>query len=167
MRTLLILRHGKSSWQDAGLTDHDRPLKKRGRENAVRMGRLIAAERLVPDLILSSSARRARDTASRVAGVWGEEAPPLRFDRTLYHAGPEALVDALHDLHPGNPDTVLLVGHNPGLEELVESLTGEVASMPTAALAHITLPIDDWLDLRLRARGMLVKCWCPRELPEP
>ena len=163
MKTLLLLRHGKSGLKRTGLSDHDQLLKRRGREDAVRMSRVIAAERLVPELVMSSTARRARETAEEVAGAWGQEAPPLRFDRSLYLARPEALVDALHDLHPSNPNTILLVGHNPGLEELVERLTGKVEALPPAALAHVTLPIDDWLDLRLRADGALVQVWSPNE----
>ena len=163
MKTLLVLRHGKSSWADPDLTDHDRPLKKRGKQAAVTMGQLIKAQRLVPDLIIGSTARRARDTAERVVAAYQGTGTGLRCDERLYHAGAAAIVAVLRGIRE-LAGTVLIVGHNPGLEELVEALTGGPETLPTAALAHITLPIDAWTDLRLNVRGTLVNLWRPREV---
>jgi phosphohistidine phosphatase len=162
MKTLLILRHAKSSWKDVRLGDHERPLNQRGQRDAPRMGRLLREEDLVPGLILSSSAERARQTAEAVAeesGYPGE----LQLSRELYAAGPEAYLEALQAL-AGEPESVLVVGHNPGLEELVEMLTGEAVRLPTAALAQVALPIQRWQELSEEVQGELANLWAPREL---
>ena len=162
MKSLLLLRHAKSSWKSPELADHDRPLKKRGRRDAPRMGRLLVREGLVPGLILTSSAVRARETAAAVAEACGEEAEPRPF-RELYSAEPGDYAQLLGEL-PDDRDRVLLVGHNPTLEELLELLTGERETLPTAALALIELPIGRWRELALDGGARLVRVWRPREL---
>ena len=162
MKTLLILRHAKSSWKDASLSDHDRPLNKRGKRDAPRMGVLLQEEGLVPDLILSSTARRAKTTAQAAAEACGYEGE-LVLTRELYHAAPESYLMALQAL-PEAYQRVMVVGHNPGVEELLEDLTGAVERMPTAALAQVSLRISAWSELRLDASGGLVNLWLPRAL---
>lgn len=162
MKTLLILRHAKSSWKETGLADHDRPLNKRGLRDAPRMGKLLREEGLVPDLILGSTARRAKKTAEAVAEASGYEGE-IQLEAGLYAAGPEAYLEALHVL-PEEVQNVLVVGHNPGLEELVELLTGEAVSLPTAALARVALPVESWGSLTEEIEGELVRLWVPREL---
>ena len=162
MKSLLLLRHAKSSWKNPGLADHDRPLKKRGRRDAPKMGRLLLREGLVPGLILTSSATRARQTAQAVATACGESVEPRSF-RELYSAEPEDYALLLRSLPDGN-DTVLVVGHNPTLEELLELLTGARAILPTAALARVELPIERWGELALDGKARLVRVWRPREL---
>jgi phosphohistidine phosphatase len=162
VKLLSILRHAKSSWKDSALEDHDRPLNNRGAHDAPRMGNLIREQGLVPDTILSSTARRARDTALAVAEAAGfpDEA---RFTRDLYGASPDTCLEVLKDL----PDAIghaMIVGHNPTLEELVAVLVGEAHIMPTAALAVVELPIDSWRDLDPLPRGSLRALWRPREL---
>ncbi|MFC2055040.1 histidine phosphatase family protein [Chloroflexota bacterium] len=162
MKTLLILRHAKSSWKETGVTDHDRSLNKRGRRDAPRIGDLLREEGLVPDMILGSSAKRAKRTAEIVAeesGFGGD----IMFSRELYAAWPESYIDVLN-IQPDHYDCVMVVGHNPGLEELLLTLTGEAERMPTAALAQVTLPIDSWRELSYETSGALVKIWRPREL---
>lgn len=162
MKTLLILRHAKSSWKDSEIADHERPLNKRGKKDAPRMGRLLREEGLQPDLIISSTARRARSTAEAVAeesGFGGD----VQLSQDLYAAGSEAYIDALHSL-PDEIASVLVVGHNPGLEELLENLSGENESLPTAALARVTLPILHWQELTAETQGKLEGLWRPREL---
>jgi phosphohistidine phosphatase len=161
MKTLLILRHAKSSWKEAELADHDRPLSKRGKRDAPRMGKLVRQEELAPDLILSSSAKRAHKTAQAVAEESGY-AGEVQIVPELYAAGPEAYLEALHTLDDEN-SRVMVVGHNPGLEELVETLTGETVTLPTAALAQVALPIQRWQELNDETQGELVKVWTPRE----
>lgn len=162
MKTLLLLRHAKSSWKDSDLEDHDRPLNKRGKREAPRMGKLLTDEKLLPELILSSSARRARKTAEHVihaSGYRGE----TRITAELYEAGPEKLRQFL----AGLPDflvRVLLVGHNPGLEELLESLAGAYVPLSTAALAQIEIPISDWAEISGQPQASLKNLWQPREL---
>jgi phosphohistidine phosphatase len=162
VKLLSILRHAKSSWKDSSLEDHDRPLNKRGTRDAPRMGELIRKRDLVPDTILSSTARRARDTALAVAAAAGFP-DEVRFARSLYGASPDTWLDVLREL----PDTTrhaLIVGHNPTLEELVALLVGEAHTMPTAALAVVELPIERWRDLDPIPRGSLRGLWRPRDL---
>jgi len=163
LKTLLILRHAKSSWSDNNLSDHQRPLNKRGRYDAPRMGDLLASEDLVPDLIISSSATRARTTAEAVADASGYDGQ-LIITRELYHAGPDDYLAAARELG-ADSKTVLVVGHNPGIEELVEQLAGAWYRMPTAALAEVRLSIKDWADLSEDENGELANLWLPRELP--
>jgi phosphohistidine phosphatase len=163
MRTLLLLRHAKSSWKNPALDDHDRPLNKRGKRDAPRIGKLMAEQKLVPDLVLCSSARRARDTAFtmlRAAGYDGE----TRILRSLYMSDPESSAETLRRLE-GNPATVLVVGHNPGLEELIEALSGEPAELPTAGLARVELNVERWSELQLgKGLGRVTAVWRPKEL---
>lgn len=164
MQTLLVLRHGKSSWKHPGLADHDRPLNKRGRGDAPRVGRLLRDEALAPDGIVSSTAARARATATLVgeaAGFGGS----VELDRRLYLASAAEVIDVLQEVG-GEAPRLLVVGHNPGLEELVAILTGSFVALPTAALAAVRLEVDAWPQLSASTRGRLVNLWRPRELPD-
>lgn len=162
MKTLLILRHAKSSWKQPALDDHDRPLSPRGARDAPRMGALLRRRGLTPDLIVSSTAVRARTTADQVADRSGCGGG-VRLDRRLYLARPETIAAVAGDLG-GGATRLLVVGHNPGLEELVARLTGAAEILPTAALAQVRLPIDAWSGLSTSTRGALVGLWRPREL---
>lgn len=162
MKTLLLLRHAKSSHKHPELPDHDRPLNKRGQLAAPRMGALLVAEGLVPDLIVCSTAARARATAGLVAQACGY-AGEVRPAPQLYLAGPAAYLDVLRGL-TGEYERVLVVGHNPGLEALVEALTGETVAMPTAALAQVTLSLSNWWDLTDDFQGRLANIWLPKGL---
>lgn len=164
MKTLLILRHAKSSWKNSDYSDHARPLNTRGKSAAPRMGQLIYEEDIVPDVILSSTARRARDTADLVAEASGFENEVVYLDN-FYHAGPSDYIDILKSLSKEN-DSAMVVGHNPGMEMLLEQLTGETERFPTAALAVIQLPIDFWTQLSDETDGELVRLWLPRELTD-
>jgi phosphohistidine phosphatase len=164
MKQLLILRHAKSSWDDSSLADHDRPLNPRGSRDAPRMGRLLGRERLGPSLVLCSSALRARTTATMVmegGGLTGE----LMILNELYLASPHVYIRLLLEV-PEEHETVMVVGHNPGLAELVETLTGHHRPMPTAALARIRLPIERWADLDGMPIADLAGYWKPRSLPD-
>jgi len=162
MKSLLLLRHAKSDWSDAGRTDHDRPLNKRGKRDAPRMGALLRSEKLVPELIVSSSARRARKTAAKAAKACGYDRD-IQLEDALYMATPAAHVDVLRQLDR-RIDRVMLVGHNPGLEELLWCLTGAEAALPTAALAVIELPVKRWEDVKPEPFGRLIKLYLPREI---
>lgn len=161
MKTLLLLRHAKSSWKDGDQHDHDRPLNKRGKRDAPRMGQLLRDEGLLPDLIVVSSARRARKTAEHViqaSSYRGE----TRITGDLYEAGADQLRQVVAAL-PDSCGTALLIGHNPGLEELLEGLTGAYTPLSTAALAKLELPIGAWPEI-LSAKGTLQHTWQPGEL---
>jgi phosphohistidine phosphatase len=162
MKTLLVLRHAKSSWKDPALDDHERPLNKRGRRDAPRMGELVREHGLIPDVVISSDAVRARLTAEAMAEA-ALYAGEVLLDPHLYMARPADILSLLRTVQE-NAETVMIVGHNPGLEELVEQLTGERQDMPTAALAQIVLPIDQWRDLKLSTRGTLLGHWRPKDV---
>ena len=162
MKTLLVLRHAKSSWANNQLADHDRPLKGRGKRDAPRIGQLIRSQDLVPDLIISSSARRAASTAKLVAHECGYDSD-IEVTREFYHAGPETYLEHIA-LLPKDVSVVMVVGHNPGVEELVEEFSNSWKRMPTAALAEIQLDLDNWSDLDENSKGELVNLWLPREL---
>jgi phosphohistidine phosphatase len=136
-RTLVLLRHAKSDWS-GGEPDADRPLAKRGRRQAPEAGRWLAAHLDGIDLAVVSPATRARSTWDRVAG---ELAPPprVRVEERVYAASDRELHAVVRDL-PDDVRTAVLVGHNPGLEDLVLRLTGEWAPMPTSAIAVIAVP---------------------------
>jgi phosphohistidine phosphatase len=163
MKTLLVLRHAKSSWKDPGLEDHDRPLNKRGKKTAPRMGKLVRSEGLVPDLIISSSAVRARTTAEVVAEKSKCRCRILLDDR-LYLAGPAEMIGVLREIEDESVSRLMIVGHNPGQENLIRELTGRDERFPTAALARIELPIETWKDLDLSVEGKLTHIWRPKEL---
>ena len=154
MKTLLVLRHAKSSWNDPALDDHERPLTKRGQRDAPRMGELVREYRLTPDAIISSDAVRARLTAKAVAEA-ARYAGEILLDGRLYIASPAGMLAVLRTVRE-NAGTVMIVGHNPGLEELVGQLTGEQQDLPTAGLAQIVLPIDRWRDLKVSTHGTLL-----------
>ena len=158
---LFVLRHAKSSWADEYTDDWERPLTSRGERDAAHVGRLLRSRALVPDLIVSSDAVRAESTARRVAdeASYGNK---VVLSSRLYHAKPDAIVEVLKDA-PDTARRVMVVAHNPGLEDLVTQLTGEQLDLPTAALVHIELPIERWSDLRLPGEGSMIEFWEPGE----
>ena len=162
MKTLLIMRHAKSSWNHPELSDYDRPLNGRGKRDAPRMGKHLRQEGLIPDMILTSSAKRARSTANRVVKASGY-AGKLKKLNALYDAALGAYFKTLQVL-PEKYQHVMVVGHNPTMEQLVNHLTGHIKPMPTAALAHIELPIERWDTLDLYTKGTLVNLWTPKTL---
>lgn len=163
MKTLLIMRHAKSSWDNARLSDHDRPLNSRGHRDAPRMGRHLKEVGLTPDLVITSSAERAMSTAEAVALACGYEGE-IMVTRGFYHADPEDYLEVLSQLD-ADADTLLIVGHNPGMEELLEELTGFSERLPTAAVARVSLGIGDWAELSFDAEAELTNLWLVRALP--
>ncbi len=145
MKKLYILRHAKSSWDQPGLADFDRALNHRGLIAAPFMGELIAIKDYLPDLIISSPAKRARQTAVIVKESSGANAE-LKFDERIYEASPQELRQIVSELSE-EINSAMIVGHNPGIEGFINFLTGNQEPMPTAALASITLNIDKWSDL--------------------
>ncbi|MBN1665829.1 MAG: histidine phosphatase family protein [Anaerolineales bacterium] len=162
MRTLLLLRHAKSSWKEPALADYERPLSRRGRRDAPRMGALLVEMGLEPEWICCSSAKRARQTAEAVMDACRYDGE-IEYREDLYHAGLGDFLEAIRDL-PADCTRVLLIGHNPGLEELLDWLTDESEWLPTAALAQIELNLDAWQDLLPETQGRLRGLWRPKEL---
>ncbi|PKW06360.1 phosphohistidine phosphatase [Streptomyces sp. 1222.5] len=150
MRRLMVLRHAKSAWPE-GVQDHRRPLGPRGLRDAPAAGRALAEVGGLPDLALCSTAVRARRTWELAAAEWGTP-PPVRYDRRLYAAGVADLLDVVREV-PREVEALLLVGHNPGLEELVAELAGDGlddslerlrAKFPTSAIAILTWRGTGW-----------------------
>ena len=164
MKTLLIMRHAKSSWDSPAWSDHERPLNKRGLGAAPRMGKLLHEQSLVPEAILSSTAHRARQTAELVAEHAGFQ-DTIVFVDDLYLATPTACIDVIREEDP-SVDRILLVAHNPGLQELVRILTGCSETMVTAAVACVILEINHWRALVSEVSGHLQAFWIPRELDQ-
>ncbi|MFS8200064.1 SixA phosphatase family protein [Streptomyces sp. CWNU-52B] len=153
LRRLVVLRHAKSAWPH-GVADHERPLAPRGRRDAPAAGRALAAADCLPDLALCSTAVRARQTWELTAAQWGTP-PPVRHDSRLYAATVSDLLEAMREA-PAQAETLLLVGHNPGLEELVLTLAGDSlddalddvsAKFPTSAIAILAWHGPGWATL--------------------
>lgn len=168
MRRVYLLRHAKSSWKDRSLADRDRPLAGRGKRAAQAVAGHIEAEGIRPDLVLCSPARRSRETLERVEAAFGDRVE-ARFEEALYGASEAELRARLRALPP-EVDSVMIVGHNPGLEDLALALASEGAERarmeekyPTAALATIDLSADDWGAIE-QGSGELIAYVRPRDL---
>jgi phosphohistidine phosphatase len=169
-RRLYLLRHAKSSWKQPDLADHDRPLSGRGRRAAKAIARHVGEHGIAPELVLCSTARRTRDTFERLERALGT--PDVRFERELYGSTADGLLDRLHQV-PDEIGSVLLVGHNPAIEDLALDLArpsperGELeAKFPTGALATLELAGASWRELG-RGGGELVGFVRPRDLERP
>lgn len=157
-KTLLLLRHAKSGWDDPTLDDFDRPLNARGRKAAPRIGVYIRDTNLIPDLVLCSAARRAKDTWALVHEAMGDEAE-VKLMKSLYLASPSRFLRAIHRV-PGRIQRLLVIAHNPGIHELAIRFQGDSidertrilsnemrAKFPTAALAILTFNTGSWSDV--------------------
>jgi phosphohistidine phosphatase len=165
--TLYLLRHAKSSWDDATLADRDRPLSTRGRKAAKRVREHLQSERIRPELVLCSPATRARETLERVAPALGARTR-IEIEGSLYGASAESLAARLR-LVPDDVRSVMLIGHNPGIHDLALALAGRgeplrriYEKLPTGALVTIELP-GRWSELAA-GQGELTSFVSPREL---
>ncbi len=145
MKTLYMVRHAKSSWDDPFLDDMDRPLNKRGKSDAARMGKRLNERELSPDFILSSPAERALSTCILIAEKIGYMAKNIHTDGKLYHASEEELLSIVRKMNDHN-DEVMIVGHNPGLTDFVNSLSQDLVTdnLPTCGIVAISLNVDSW-----------------------
>ena len=161
MKSLLLMRHAKASPSDAGVADVDRSLVDEGRAAAKRIGKYLRTEKITLDVVLSSSARRARETTAAVllaAGLTLE----VRSDQRLYEAGPLRLIEVISELSDGL-NSALLVGHNPALEDLLQILTGQVEHLSPGTIARIDLKDSTWTK-SLKETGTLKWIVRPKEL---
>jgi phosphohistidine phosphatase len=149
MKTLLLLRHAKSVKNDGTLVDFDRSLNNRGKDDAELIGSFLGDQKIVPDLVLSSPAKRARRTTELVLKAADWNRTP-EFDERIYDASLYRLLNVVSEIGSSN-NVVMLVGHNPGFEELLAALTGELAGLPTCAVASIDLQVNDWAKAGVRA----------------
>ena len=156
------MRHAKSSWDDPSIKDHDRPLNKRGNKAAPQMGHFIQSHNLVPDFILASTAHRAQQTAHLFAEAAGYT-KTIQSHSEFYEAFTHDILQVIQNVDDAC-QRLMIIGHNPTWESLVEDLTNEEEFMPTAAIAHIELPIEHWKDLSDNTKGTLRAFWRPKEL---
>jgi phosphohistidine phosphatase len=163
MKQLLLLRHAKSDWDDVSLRDIERPLAKRGRRDAPRMGRALKARQVTIDYVLCSPATRARQTMELFTEAAGIKAP-VEFEEHIYDAGVADLIKVVRAL-PDEHTTAILIGHNPGFESLLGRLTGLYHTMPTAALACMELPVEHWQDVE-GGKGKLLWLLTPKTLED-
>lgn len=143
-RRLIVLRHAKSSWETEAATDHDRPLNKRGKRDAQRIGKRLAKLGWVPELVFSSDSARTRETWERMKEAF-DDAIEATFTRDMYHAGIGAVRTVLVGI-PDNVKTVMAIGHNPGWESVVEQLTGDEVTLTTCNAALLIADADNWSD---------------------
>jgi len=147
MKTLYIIRHAKSDWNDPFLRDYERPLNKRGTKNAPFMGEVLAQKHIHPDLILSSGAVRAKTTARTIAEKVGYDPGKIVYEESLYLAD-EAAIERLLKNIPSSKKSVFVVGHNPGLTLFAEYISGhEIGNIPTCGIVTVKLKQDDWKSL--------------------
>jgi len=170
MKTLTLLRHAKSGWDDSVARDFDRPLNAKGQRAAIAMGRHMRAQGLAFDHVAASPAVRVEETLAHVAQGYGSDLAP-HWDKRIYLASPATLLDIVHEF-PEGASRALLSGHNPGLEELVlalasdesNALRGDVETkFPTASLAEMRFDADSWRAI-VPGSGTLVRFVRPRDL---
>jgi len=145
VKILYLFRHAKSSWDEPLLSDFDRPLSKRGQKTAPQMGRIMRQRKVSPDLVICSPARRTKETAKLALEKARIDADVV-FTEGIYEASVRALLSVLSK-QDGSVGSILMIGHNPGMSDLIETLTGQVEEFPTAALARLSLAINHWREI--------------------
>lgn len=162
MKTLILMRHAKSSWKDNSLPDHQRPLNRRGKRDALRMGKFLKKQGHKLDMILCSTATRAMSTVKRFLQEYDFGGEVFYFD-DLYGADIEVYIAILNRLD-NNVDSAMIVGHNPEMDYFLEVVCDEYEHMPTASIAVIQVSIENWADLKEISHGELINLWKPREI---
>jgi phosphohistidine phosphatase len=160
MKTLILMRHAKSSWKDHDLSDFERPLKKRGKKDAEMMAKLLVEKELLPQKLMSSSAKRARRTAEIIIeGCKGDF--PVEYLDQLYMAEVSVYFNLLNAI-PDELERVMIVGHNPSIESLVQMLSSQIESLPAGAVALVSLPIKSWKELNSETKCDLIDLYKPK-----
>jgi len=149
MKTLFLIRHAKSSWDDPSLADHERPLNDRGKRDAPKMGERLAGRGVTADLILSSSAARALTTAQIIAEKIGYDPRGIVADRRIYGAQVSTLLYLIQELDNAH-ERVMLFGHNPELTELAHRFSSDIVDLPTCAVVELTFDAGRWADVVAR-----------------
>jgi phosphohistidine phosphatase len=146
MKTLYIVRHAKSSWDEINISDFDRPLNDRGKRDAPRMGKRLKEKDIIPDLMLSSPAKRALSTCKRFAEILGYNPEKIKTDRSLYHASEETILNVVRNAKDKH-NVLMIFGHNPGLTDFVNELSSEdnfIDNIPTCGVVCFKLQIETW-----------------------
>lgn len=148
MKTLIVMRHAKSSWEQPALADIDRPLNKRGRRDAPFMGKMLQLKGVRPGIIFASPAVRTLSTAQSVAEELEYPVDHIKTEKGLYEASAQQVLDIVQSW-TDPVDNVLLIGHNPGLTDMVNQLTcAEIENIPTAGIVSIDFDVDHWKDVQ-------------------
>ncbi|ADN08708.1 SixA phosphatase family protein [Sulfurimonas autotrophica] len=153
MKTLYIIRHAKSSWKDLNLDDFERPLNKRGKNDAPQMSKRLKQQGIYPDIILSSPAKRAKQTAKAIAKEISYD-EKIRYIEDIYEASPNTLENILHSLDD-KYETVFLIGHNPGLNMLVEKYVDFEENIPTGGVVSIKFDTKEWKNISRKYAELL------------
>ncbi len=161
-RTLVLMRHAKSDWGDEALSDHDRPLNPRGRRDAPRMAEWLSEIDLIPDLILSSSSERTRQTVELMTAQWQGQ-PAVSFCDALYLPTPDTMLKVAAS-DGCDAEVLMMVSHNPATAYLVSELADRAIEMPTAAIAVFEVMISDWSKLRRSTPANLTQFMRPKAL---
>jgi len=161
MKTVYFLRHAKSSWKDAKLSDIDRPLNKRGKEAAPEMAQKIRKAGLIPQLIISSPAKRTFRTASLIATGIDYTEQNIKIDMNLYGANTNEVHRIITEMEEGL-DTIMLVGHNPAFTQMLSFYTDEeLDNLPTCGLLEIAFDVDHWKNIQPKA-GQFIQKLAPK-----
>jgi phosphohistidine phosphatase len=163
MRNLYLLRHAKSSWKDESLADFERPLSGRGQRACLAIARFIVSDNLDFDLAICSTAVRARETMDLIKQR-AKLRTEVRYDERVYEATASRLLQVVSEIE-SDKKSVILVGHNPGFEELMLSITGERLAIPTGALSQIDLKVSKWSDT-IVGKGTLSWIVKPKDLED-
>ena len=158
-KTLLLMRHGKSSWKDKKIPDYERPLKKRGKAASAEIGKILRENELIPQAILSSPALRASETAEIVAKESGFPGK-VTFIDSFYMAEPDVYIDYLKGLDD-SLERVMIVSHNPGLEAFMQLLDGRLEALPTGSMVYLCLNINHWSNLSFETDAEMIGFWDP------
>lgn len=164
-KILYLVRHAKSSWKDASLGDRDRPLNKRGRQSAPKMGRRMAEQGHMPDLIISSPAKRAYSTAKAFAKQLGYDKSEILRHESMYFSGVFSMCEMLESVDD-QYEKIMIVGHNPALTNLLNTLCdASIFNMPTSAVAIIGFDMDSWKSIEEES-GILLGYGFPKSHPD-
>lgn len=147
MKKIILIRHAKSSWDHSGLADHDRPLAERGENDAPIMAKRLKVRGVSPDLILSSTALRAAETAKITARELEFPEKQITWEGQLFHASTNTLLKYIRS-QQDSKQTMLVFGHNPGLNDLIEFLGGEIDNLPTSGQFGFKINAESWADLK-------------------
>lgn len=162
MKTLFLIRHAKSSWADLEMKDFDRPLNERGKKNAPFMGKWLAKEKIHPDLIISSPAKRAITTARKIAKEIEYPKDKILQNKNIYEANVNTLLQLVNQIDNQN-QIVFLFGHNPGFTDFLNYLTGEnISNIPTCGITQINFEINDWKEVS-KDLGTLIRFEYPKK----
>ncbi len=156
-RTLVMIRHAKSSWTNPLQSDFERPLNERGKKEAPEMGKKLKKANIIPDLIIASSAKRTKQTAKRIAEEVGYDEKNIKWEEKLYHCIPSVFEEVIYEIDE-KIKTVFIVAHNPGITEFVNQLSPEfkIDHMPTCGVAGAHVTTEEWNNFSIASKKVFL-----------